>query len=92
MKPLAKVIIAACSLVLVQGAAADERGYYDEGGGFHPYSKSHPPPPEAPAPPPLATFGPRSKNMRQDSDAEPPARFNHRPENVIEQVQSLETI
>jgi hypothetical protein len=92
MKPLAKMIIAACSLVLVQGAAADERGYYDEDGGFHPYSKSHPPPPEAPAPPPLSTVGHRSKNMRQDSDAEPPARFNHQPDHVVEQVQPLETI
>ena len=95
------ITIAACSLyVVVLGGATDnygpmERGYYDDDGIFHGYSTSHPPPPEAPAPlapPPPNPFEPRSPYMRQDSDAEPPARFNHRPDHVIEEVQSLEQI
>jgi hypothetical protein len=95
------ITIAACSLyVVVLGGATDnygpmERGYWDDNGSFHAYSQSHPPPPEAPAPPappPPNPFEPRSPYMRQDSDAEPPARFNHRPDHVIEEVQSLEQI
>src|SRR3954452_7257212 len=95
------ITIGACSLyVIAFGGASDnyrptERGYYDDNGSFQAYSNSHPPPPDAPAPatpPPPNPFVPRSKYMRQDSDAEPPARFNHRPDRLIEQVQSLEQI
>ena len=93
------ITIAACSLyVVVLGGATDnygptERGYYDDNGSFHAYSKSHPPPPEAPAPPSPSPVKPRSQYMTQDSNAEPPARFNHRPGGrVIEEFQSLEQI
>jgi|1186.fasta_scaffold773192_1 hypothetical protein len=93
--------IGACSLyVIAFGGASDnykptERGYYDDNGSFQAYSNSHPPPPETPAPPaprPPNPFEPRSQNMRQDSHATPPARFDHRPDRVIEQVLSPEQI
>jgi clan AA aspartic protease (TIGR02281 family) len=37
---------------IITPASADERGYYDDNGSFHAYSKTRPPPPQAPAPPP----------------------------------------